>query len=229
MENKFLSLKPDLPRSNVEAWEQWYSIDNPSKYVGRYNDKIRNQILINLVRWSKRERGLDMACGEGSLTHALAPHVKSMKAFDISANAIQSARRKYPAANVDYFQMDMKDFSSEVGSFDFIMCAEVIYHLQPHEIDKVLAEVKKSLESGGYFILTTRTDRWFGFNDFMNMLEKHFTIITIVPVWRPDKIYYKAIKRLFSIFSPFFDRVYRSWILGISPNAAGDVCLCVYQ
>lgn len=216
---------PDLPRSTVEDWQKWYSIDNPSKYVGGFNDKIRNQILINLIRWSKKEKGLDMACGEGSLTKALSPYIKSIKAFDISANAIESAKRKYPAKNIEYFQMDIKDFSSDMGSFDFILCAEVIYHLKPEVIEKVLKEVKKSLAKGGYFILTTRTDFWFGFDEFMTVLQEHFKVVTIIPVWRPDKIFYKMIKRLFSIFSPLFDRVYRSWILGIDPTRPG---MCAY-
>jgi SAM-dependent methyltransferase len=225
MKNKFLSLKPNLPRHGVEAWERWYKKENPGGYVGKYNDRIRNQILINLIRWSKLEKGLDMACGEGSVTRALAPYIKSIKAFDISARAIESAKKNYAAGNIEYFQKDIKDFSSEIGNFDFILCAEVLYHLEPREIEKVFAEVKKSLAKGGYFILTTRTDFWFGFNDFMGILQEYFTVITIVPVWRPDKIYYKAIKRLFSIFSPVLDRIYRSWILGIDCTKPG---MCAY-
>jgi SAM-dependent methyltransferase len=225
MKNKFLSLKPRLPRRGVEAWEKWYKKENPGKYVGTYNDKIRNQILINMLRWSKREKGLDMACGEGSLTKAISPYIKSLKAFDISARAIETAKKNYNADNIEYFQKDMKDFTSEMGIFDFILCAEVLYHLEPREIVRVLAETKKSLATGGYFVLTTRTDVWFGFDDFMEMLDEHFTVITIVPVWRPDTTFHKIVKRIFSILSPLLDRLYRSWILSFAPTKPG---MCAY-
>lgn len=225
MGNKFLSLKPKIDRHSAEAWEKWYQKENPGGYVGTFNDRIRNQILINLVRWSKRERGLDLACGEGSLTQALSPFIKSIKAFDISAGAIASAKKNYPAPNVEYFQQDMRDFSSNIGTFDFILCAEAIYHLEPSEIENVLIEIEKSLEQGGYFILTTRTDFWFGLNEFIEVFQKYFTIITIIPVWRPESAFYRAIKRLFSFFSPALDRVYRSWILGIDPTKPG---MCAY-
>jgi SAM-dependent methyltransferase len=119
----------------------------------------------------------------------------------------------------------MKEFSSEMGTFDFILCAEVIYYLNPQEIDRLLIEVGKSLAPGGYFILTTRTDYWFGFDDFVDMLQERFKVITIVPVWRPDTIFYKAVKRTFSVFSPVLDRVYKGWLLTIDPKKPG---MCAY-
>jgi len=224
MKENFLSLKSNLTQT-AEGWEKFYSKPNPWGYVGDFNDRIRNQIIINLVRWSKRKKALDIACGEGSLTKALSPYVKSIKAFDISSRAIESAKKNYAAENIEYFQQDMKEFSSKMGTFDLITCAEVIYYLKPQEIEKVLAEVQKSLAEGGYFVLTTRTDYWFGFDEFVELLQQYFTIVTIVPVWRPDNLFYKAVKRAFSIFSPFLDRVYRSWLLSIDPRKPG---MCAY-
>lgn len=226
----FSSLKSNLTQTK-EGWEKFYKKDNPWGYVDNFNDRIRNQIILNLVRWNKWEKGLDIACGEGSVTKALSPHIKEIKAFDISERAIESAKRTHAAENIEYFQKDIKDFSAkELNGFDFILCAEVIYYLEPDDIKKFLEEVKKSLTVNGQFILTTRTDYWFGFDDFISMLQEYFTITTIVPVWRPDKFFYRATKRLFSIFSPALDRIYKSWIITSDPKLPGmRAYVCIHK
>src|SRR6478736_9490863 len=124
MESNFLSLKQNLGKT-AEGWEEWYVKENPwGAPVGDFNDRIRRQIITNLIRWSKKEKALDMACGEGSLTNTLSLYVKSVKAFDISSRAVEHARKRHPAENIEYFQLDIKDFSSKMGTFDLIMCAE---------------------------------------------------------------------------------------------------------
>lgn len=223
--SNFTSLKPNLTHTK-ESWEKFYKKENPWGYVDDFNDRIRNQIIINLVRWSKWERGLDIACGEGSVTKAISPYIREIKAFDISERAVESAKRTHAAENIEYFQKDIKEFSGDnLKNFDFILCAEVIYYLEPVVIQRFLTEVKKSLTPNGEFILTTRTDYWFSFEDLLSMLQEYFTVTDIVPVWRPDKLFYKAAKRLFSIFSPALDRVYRSWILSQDPTKPG---MCAY-
>lgn len=224
MTNSLLSL--DEPnKKTVEHWEKWYAINNPWKYVGKFDDRIRNQIIINLIRWSKLDKGIDMACGEGSLTKSLSPYIRSIKAFDISARAIESAKNNYAADNIEYFQLDMHDFSREIGHFDFILCAEVIYYLDSQEIERVLNEIGESLTKEGYFILTTRISYWFGFDDLLGMLNKRFKVITIVPVWRPYTLFFKFVKLIFSIFSPALDNVYRSFLMSMDPKKSG---MCAY-
>ena len=223
---RFYGLKPwDASDMGADDWEKFYSNSDPWQFIGGFNERIRNQIIVSLIRWGKVNSALDIACGEGSLTRAISPFVQSMKAFDISSKAIKSAKEKFSADNIEYFQYDMKDFSHSMGNFDLILCAEVIYYLKPPEIDHVLTEIGLSLNKGGYFILTTRTDYWFGFQDFVELLQERFRIITIVPVWRPETAFYRGLKRIFSLLSPWSDRAYRSWLMSLGPHKAG---MCAY-
>lgn len=201
---KFLRLNEWKRRKKMmrSDWEELYSRSDPWGYLGSYNERIRNSIIAEFVKWSRPGRGLDMACGEGTLTKVLAKYVNSLQAFDISERAIAMAKSYNSEPNIQYFQNDIKDFTADSSDFDFILCAEVIYYLNPKEIDKLFFTVDKALQPWGYFILTTRINSWFSFDDFTEIIQHHFTVIAIIPVWRPEKLIYKAWKRAMSIFSP---------------------------
>lgn len=50
---------------------------------------------------------LDLGCGTGILASFIAPHVRSIVALDYSEHALEVARAKHPAANVEYRQGDL--------------------------------------------------------------------------------------------------------------------------
>jgi 2-polyprenyl-3-methyl-5-hydroxy-6-metoxy-1,4-benzoquinol methylase len=226
-----LRLASKVNRSANE-WNNFYSRSNPWHYLGNFNERIRNKIIIDFVRWSKRKTMLDMACGEGTLTSALSPYFESVDAFDISSKAIEFAKNNNPAENINYFQLDLEAFDKNSRAYDFIICAEAFYYLQPQLIIKTLHKIKHILNSGGYFILTTRivnegapSDPYYGFEDILEILREFFTVVTIVPVWRPSIFFYKAVKRTCNTFSPWLDNIYKGWLTSMNPKKAG---MCAY-
>ena len=234
MKANLLRLKlPEVNKKRVDEWEKLYSSKDPWHYLGKFNERIRNKIIIDLVRWSKCKKALDIACGEGTLTYAISPYIEHIDAFDISSNAIEYAKQDNAAANINYFQLDLKDFSGDMGIYDFILCTEVLYYLQPDEIAILLDKIKKSLGNNSYFVLTTRvviedaqpSESYFKFEDVIEILQQYFTIIAVVPVYRPEIFSYKAVKRTFSLFSPLLDNIYKGWLTSMNPKRAA---MCAY-
>lgn len=227
----FLSLEAvKASEMTTDDWEEVYNKKDPWKYLRSYNERIRNQILIDLVKWSARTRGLDIACGEGTLTKSLSPFIKSIEACDISERALEIARQSNSAENISYSQFDLKNLGKIQNTYDFILCAEIITFLSPVQIDEFFKNVSNKLEPGGIFILTTRSDEFsfFTFDVFLAYLQSKFTVVNVVPVWRPEKAKHRFAKRLFSIFEPWANNIYKAWLTSMHPKNCGmNAYVCI--
>ncbi|MCG2672402.1 class I SAM-dependent methyltransferase [Bradyrhizobium sp. GCM10023182] len=102
-------------------------------------------------------RLLDIGCGPGTITAALAESVGTAIGVDINPNAIASARQLAAHAgltNLSFVEADMTALPFEDGAFDAIFCHAVLYHQSQAMLAKTLAEARRVLRPGG--LLGTR-------------------------------------------------------------------------
>ena len=102
-------------------------------------------------------RGLDAGCGRGSVTAPLASLGYPMVGIDIELRVIQGdgreARGASEADNLPTFLLaDAQSLPFRQGSFDFVICSEVLEHL--HRPEKALHEAFAALREGGWLIVT---------------------------------------------------------------------------
>lgn len=111
------------------------------------------------VYWAVREylrakpksvRILELGCGMGYLTYAVAKAGYNIVGVDISHVAIERARRKYGDL---YRQGDILDASLDLGSFDIVICTEVIEHVG--DPVSMVAGVRKVLAHHGEALFST--------------------------------------------------------------------------
>lgn len=90
--------------------------------------------------------GLDVGCGEGMLSRALAGRVGHVTGIDLDEPSIDLARRTTPQDNVDYALGDIMTHPLEAASFDVIVSVATMHHL---DIAAALARFAELLRPGG--------------------------------------------------------------------------------
>lgn len=97
---------------------------------------------------------LDLGCGSGYGAYAIADKAKDVYAVDVSAEAIEYARRKYVKSNIKFgvIKPDKRlPFSDR--SFDVVLSFQVIEHVE-NDV-KYLAEAERVLRDDGVLVLIT--------------------------------------------------------------------------
>ncbi len=103
--------------------------------------------LIPLLQPQPRELILDLGCGTGHLTHAIAESGADVIGIDSSASMIAKAQSAYPP--LEFYVKDARDFSF-TSPFDAIFSNATLHWIQ--EADQVVHCIAASLKSGGRFV-----------------------------------------------------------------------------
>lgn len=96
---------------------------------------------------------LDIGCGTGYGTAALAGAESSATGIDVAAEAIAYARSNYGLGRVRFLQGSATALPFADASFDLITAFEVIEHLADWKTS--LAEARRVMRAGGVFIVST--------------------------------------------------------------------------
>jgi len=100
---------------------------------------------------------LELACGSGEITLALADEGYQLDALDLSAEMISRACIKDKTGKVRFRQGDMLDLSA-YGTYDAILCyCDSINYLQPDQLDILFGEVTRHLAENGVFLFDMHT------------------------------------------------------------------------
>jgi len=109
----------------AHEWDRWH---DPSSVAERLRPGLQAFDI------GQGEQLLDVGCGTGNLTMALAEiaPTAAIHAIDISSNMIAIAKSKIPSARVNWYVADASSLPLGNGSIDRIFC----YSVWPHFNDK---------------------------------------------------------------------------------------------
>jgi ubiquinone/menaquinone biosynthesis C-methylase UbiE len=113
--------------------------------------KVR-RALIGAVPLRSGDRILDMCCGTGGVTFALAEAVgegTSIKGIDLSAGQARIARRNNRRPNVAFAIMDASRTAFRDAAFDVIVIPHALHEMPAPTRHAVLQEAKRLLADGG--------------------------------------------------------------------------------
>lgn len=99
------------------------------------------------------KRVLDIASGEGYGSNVLADVAAAVIGIDVSADAINHAKRRYSKNNLIFQTGDAASIPLPTASIDVVVSFETIEHHDRHQ--EMLAEVKRVLIPGGLFIISS--------------------------------------------------------------------------
>ncbi len=115
----------------------------------------RYQILLDTVD-RQAQRVLDVGCGDGTLTFALARRYRSVYGIDDALLPLHLADREFSRRNVRaprLSQADARTLPFPADAFDCVVLADVIEHIAAP--DEVIREAHRILRKGGQIVLTT--------------------------------------------------------------------------
>jgi ubiquinone/menaquinone biosynthesis C-methylase UbiE len=125
-------------------WDAVPSDAQPDRYA------VRRDWLLHRVR--PGDRVLDLGCGTGEFTAALAAHGAHPLGVDVVAEPLRRARARHPELEFREVALD-GPLALDDGAFDVVWAGEVIEHVV--DVAQWLSEVRRVLPSGGRLLLTT--------------------------------------------------------------------------
>jgi len=180
---------------------------NKHDFVFRYGEE-----MVSLLDPKPGENILDLGCGTGELTEAIAAKGAEVIGLDHSKQMIDVARESYP--NVSFVQESGLTYTSP-ESFDAIFSNAVIHWISPPELvvkrigenlkkggrfvaefggqgntKKMITALKNALRSKG-FVKNCETDFWFfpSIGEYVTMLEKEGFEVRYATLFdRPTKL-----------------------------------------
>ena len=133
----------------VEELGQQYTLQ-AKLHFHRYLDTVSSFISLSLPLGSSI---LDIGCGYGHL--CLAMKRLGYDTFGIDVNT-EGAKRLQPHG-IPFYTCDIEKDSLPIGSgtFDCVLLAEAIEHIDPRSLKHVLGEIHRVLKSPGVLLITT--------------------------------------------------------------------------
>lgn len=114
-----------------------------------YDESIKNKILeMNIL--NKNQTVMDIGCGDGFISIAVAKSVNKVVAVDISKEMLRELAKKSKENNVTNIQLiesDGQDIPIEDDSIDIIFANMYLHHIE--EPDIAIKEMRRLLKPGG--------------------------------------------------------------------------------
>lgn len=152
------------------------------------NRRITGDPDKNWVDWAFRDfitpparSGLSIGCGSGYIERRIIDksYSKSMVGIDISAEALELARREAGDRPIDYRVFDLNRDILEENTYDFVISAAALHHVT--NLEHCYRQIHRSLKEGGLLIM----HEYVGPNRFQ-WTEKQLDIVNRIYAQLPD-------------------------------------------
>lgn len=135
--------------------DKWYtSWDHPIALL-RAENAIRIPWIISEInnRIGKSAKILDIGCGGGFLTNALAKEGHQVVGIDISLTSLETAKQHDMTKQVQYLQADAYALPFTDESFDVVCAMDILEHVESPQ--KLIAQAARVLHPSGLFFFHT--------------------------------------------------------------------------
>ena len=131
-------------------FEQFVANTDATKRPGAaYMDGVINEFFI--AHCSKGDRVLDVGCGHGIVSMALARHGCSVTACDVSERMLESLAANGKSLGIETQQADAYTLPFKQDQFDRVVARMFLYHFA--DWPKVLAEMARCCRPGGRLLV----------------------------------------------------------------------------
>ena len=137
--------------------ERWYEADDDPVALLRAEARLRNPWVSEVMRQKLADtpsaRVLDIGCGAGFLTNALATEGHQVTGIDASPTSLTVAGSHDHTGTVRYVTGDALSLPFEDGAFDVVCAMDFLEHVD--DPARVVAEAARVLAPGGLFFFHT--------------------------------------------------------------------------
>lgn len=143
----------DLQQYDRRAHE-WWEETGPFAALAELCEP-RLEFAKRFVSSWQGQRVLDVGCGGGFASEALARRGAIVTGVDIAQRALEVARNHAAASglSIRYVASPAEELPFEAHAFDVVTCFDVLEHVS--DVEKVLVEARRVLRPGGVFLFDT--------------------------------------------------------------------------
>lgn len=143
----------------------WWDLGGPLGGLHLLN-QVRVPYFEQVLDGFEGKRILDVGCGGGIFTEALARAGAQVVAFDASERSLQAAREHahQGGLRIDYRIALAEDFRPD-GTFDAVMAVDVLEHVE--DVDATVAMAARALKPGGVFGFLTHNQTLAAFEELI--------------------------------------------------------------
>jgi 2-polyprenyl-6-hydroxyphenyl methylase/3-demethylubiquinone-9 3-methyltransferase len=134
-----------------ELAERWYTASDHPIALLRAENAVRVPWIIEEI--GKNKTVLDIGCGAGILTNALAQTGHSVHGVDLSASSLEIAKRKDETKKVSYQVANAYSLPYGDQTFDVVCAMDVLEHVE--EPQRLISEASRVLKPNGLFFFHT--------------------------------------------------------------------------
>ena len=127
---------------------------DPSSHFHLY----RTRDVLNLCGDPAGVRAVDLGCGWGTISFALARYAEFVVGIDFANESLRvctSRRDPRENSNLVFLQADARQTGLRTGTWDLVVAADLVEHLYPDDTEVVYREAWRLLRPGGRFVVWT--------------------------------------------------------------------------
>jgi 2-polyprenyl-6-hydroxyphenyl methylase/3-demethylubiquinone-9 3-methyltransferase len=159
---------------------------------------------LNTDTKASQQLFLDIGCGGGLATEAMARHGHRMIGLDISPRSIETARRhaqEEGVSNVEYVVGSALELPFPDYHFDGVVMSDVIEHI--HDLPALVKEINRVLKPGGVFTFDTINRTWKSY--ILNRILQSSILMSIMPPHTHDYRLFTTPAELTELLAPAMD------------------------
>ena len=123
--------------------------DDPWRVTTRWYEERKRAVTLSSLPARRYARALEIGCSIGVLTAELAERCDDLLAIDLSADAVERARKRLAGrAHVAIEQVDIRR-ALPSGQYDLLVLSEVGYYLSPPQLERLLDETEAAIGDRG--------------------------------------------------------------------------------
>ncbi len=130
---------------------KWFEASNHPIALLRAENRLRNPWIISCLK--PNSRVVDLGCGAGFLTNALALAGHMVTGVDLSKGSLEMARMSDATHSATYIEADATEVPLPSRSFDAVCAMDLLEHVADPR--KVVQEAARLLKPGGLFFFHT--------------------------------------------------------------------------
>lgn len=118
--------------------------------LGRKADPVIADVLGKNLILNPDETYLDIGCGTGNYTNALAKKGFNIQGIDLSPSMLKEAKNRFP--NLIWHKADMRKLPFQSHSFNGVVSVNTLHYVR-HSMIEVFCEINRVLKKGGRLVL----------------------------------------------------------------------------